>query len=197
MKSLTTKFLPAVRSRPSEIKGEAAELSVPFVQLVIDAIPMTVLVLNKNRQIVLSNRAVLNLTGLTDIDAILGLRPGELLHCIHATEKDNGCGTTEFCRVCGAASAIVSSQNDIPDVKECRISTSAGGAIDIRVWTTPFHIKKDSFTLFSVSDTTDEKRRRALERIFFHDIMNSLSAIRAMSETLKDSPLKKSMKSVT
>jgi signal transduction histidine kinase len=158
------------------------------VQLVVDSIPMTVLVLNKNRQIVLSNRAVLNLTGLANIDTVLGLRPGELLKCIHSKESESVCGTTEFCQVCGAANAIVSSQNGIPDVKECRISTSDGGAIDIRVWTTPFHINQDRFTIFSVSDTTDEKRRRALERIFFHDIMNSLSAIRAMSEILKDSP---------
>lgn len=184
-----TRFLPAIRSLPAEIEKEKSTLvEIPFVQILIDSIPVPILVLDRNRQIVLSNRAVVGLARLATADAVLSMRPGELLNCIHARETEGGCGTTKFCRVCGAANAILSSQKNIPNVQEYRVNIIGGEALDLRVWTTPFNINRDSFTLFSVSDITDEKRRRSLERIFFHDIINSLSAVRAMAEILRDSP---------
>lgn len=187
--SLPTKFLPAERSLPVEITRMNRSLDeLPFVQVLVDSVPVAILILDKNRQIVLSNRSVLKMAGASDFDAVMGLRPGELLKCIHAAKEGNGCGTTEFCRVCGAANAILSSQKGIPDVKECHISITGGDALDLRVWTTPFKVKDDSFTIFSVSDITDEKRRHALERTFFHDIVNSLSAVSAVAEILKDVP---------
>ena len=187
--SLPTRFLPAIRSLPAEIKAESNKLiQVPFIQVLLDGIPIVVMTLNKNRQIVLVNKAILGISSLHNVKDALGLRPGELLHCIHSTETEGGCGTTEFCRVCGAANAILSSQKGKQDAQECRISVTGGDALDLMVWATLFNVYGENFTLFSISDTTDEKRRRLLERIFFHDIMNSLSAVRAMAEILKDAP---------
>ncbi|MBN1643205.1 MAG: hypothetical protein JW856_00065, partial [Dehalococcoidales bacterium] len=188
-KFLPTKFLPAIRSLPAEIKIESDNLAkIPFIQIILDGIPVAVMMLNKNRQIVLANKAVLGISNLQDIKNVPGLRPGELFGCIHSRETEGGCGTTEFCRVCGAANAILSSQEGKQDVKECRISIDGGDALDLRVWATPFNVSGEDFTLFSIMDITDEKRRRLLERVFFHDIMNSLSAVRAMAEILKDAP---------
>ena len=66
-------------------------------------------VLDENRQILAVNDAFLALLGLENPEALLGLRPGEALRCVHAHEEEAGCGTARACASCGAAIAIVSS----------------------------------------------------------------------------------------
>ena len=40
------------------------------------------------------------------------------------------------------------------------------------------------FTVFSVVDISDEKRRQALERIFFHDVINTAGCIKGLSDLM-------------
>lgn len=93
-----------------------------------------------------------------------------------------------FCRTCGALQAISSAQQGIPATRECRIQAEDGGMLDLRVWSTPVEINNESFTVFSVLDIGDEKRRRALERVFFHDILNAASGLRGLSELMSGIP---------
>ena len=43
------------------------------------------------------------------------------------------------------------------------------------------------FTIFAIQDIQDEKRRKVLERIFFHDILNTASGLRGISNLMQDS----------
>ena len=61
--------------------------------------------------------------------------------------------------------------------------------MDLRVWSTPVEINQEKFTVLSVLDIGEEKRRRALERIFFHDILNAASGLRGLSELISDIPV--------
>ena len=55
--------------------------------------------------------------------------------------------------------------------------TGKGGfALDLRVWTAPFEVEGRSFGLFMAQDISNEKRRGALERAFFHDVLNTAGA---------------------
>ena len=150
----------------------------------LDAVPTIVLILNDKRQIVYANEVLLGFLGLRDGECLLGCRPGEVLDCIHATETTGGCGTTEFCKTCGAVRAILASQHTGKrEQQECRITRKQDGeALDLRVWTTPFSLGSHRFTTVAVSDISDEKRRRALEHIFFHDILNVAGGLKGMSE---------------
>jgi signal transduction histidine kinase len=51
-------------------------------------------------------------------------------------------------------------------------------SIDLRVWTTPFRFEGESFAVFAIRDTSDEQRRRVLERMFFHDVLNAAGGLR-------------------
>ncbi len=181
-------FAPAERaSEPDLQKSHDAVSSLPCITGVLDAIPMSVMFLNNRRQIVSANKATLRLAGAADPRAAMGKRPGEAVNCIHAYETEGGCGTTEFCKTCGAVKAILSSIDGKSDVQECRIMLKPDGkALDLRVWATPFDANGIPLTIFAAMDISDEKRRRALERIFFHDIMNTASGIKGFSELLKD-----------
>ena len=181
-----TRFAPAERHSKEEVLEYFKELSEkPLLAQILDAIPDICLILNPERQIVFANRALLDLLKVKDRSAVCGLRPGEAFNCTHASESEPGCGTTEFCGTCGAVKAIMNSHSGIVDVQECRIiRENTGEALDVRVWATPIVIDGEKYTVVTLVDISHEKRRRVLERIFFHDILNTASVLKGFSELL-------------
>jgi signal transduction histidine kinase len=125
------------------------------------------------------------MAGASGIEDICGNRPGEIFGCIHAR---NGCGDGEGCGFCGARRAIGETQSTgRPAVRECHITVNAPGrplAHDLMVKTTPFEIAGSTYVMVSFSDISDLKRRGALERIFFHDILNTASSFRVYLDLL-------------
>lgn len=177
-----TAFLPAERRSKEEVINQSALLDGSSILMaLINTSPNFLLVLNSDRQIIFTNQWLLDYLEETDPTVVLGLRPGEVLDCIHAFETEGGCGTTEFCKTCGAAKAIISGLNGKSAVQECRIlQRNSGGALDLKVHTTPLEIEGEKFTAFSVNDISNEKRRKVLERMFFHDLLNSAGGMRGL-----------------
>jgi len=154
---------------------------------ILDSVQHGVTILNQQRQIVYINQAMVDAAGLSDKEEALGLRVGEAIGCQHAYETEGGCGTTEFCRSCGAVKAILIAQTGRANVQECRITreaTSPFDSLDLRVAATPLGANGDELTVFSVTDIADEKRRQVLERIFFHDLRNTATVINGAAEIL-------------
>ncbi len=185
---LPTQFAPAERALLHEIIAQAEQFqaTLPETHAILSALPDVVVVLNRQRQIIFANRSMLTLLE-RDSEQLLGLRPGEALDCIHASETPGGCGTTAFCSTCGAVRAILMSQRGQADVQECRIIVrGSSDALDLRVWATPYQMDGEHLTVFTLQDIRDEKRRRVLERIFFHDVLNTAGAISAAAEIIVD-----------
>jgi signal transduction histidine kinase len=170
---------------PAEIKKQFQYLSqYPLLSQFIDAIPTPVMILNKQRQLVFSNKALLKLTGQAKMDIVFGMRPGEIFSCYHAYDNSHSCGSTEFCVTCGALKSILMAADPSQNIQECRIITTANEALDLRIFSSPIKINNDEFTLFTVTDISDEKRRKNLERIFFHDLLNTASTVKALTYNL-------------
>jgi signal transduction histidine kinase len=202
---METAFAPAERTLQHEIQRQHEKLAaVPFVREFLDAMPNMAMVLNEHRQIVFGNRAFAEFLGVKGDDQspgesaghaagklaeVLGLRPGEAAGCIRAHLTAAGCGTTPFCRTCGAVISILNSQKlQTLDIQECRMIYGEQGvnesALDLRVWSRPIEVAGESFTVFSVVDISNEKRRAALERIFFHDVINTAGCIKGLAELM-------------
>lgn len=179
----STAFVPADLQRQAAYFAHDALLG-----RLLNAVPdiILILILNAHRQVVYANDALLEKMRVRREEFGLGLRPGELFGCVHAAEAVEGCGATEFCRTCGAAQALIISLHGIKATKECRISTRDGSALDLQVTATPLEINGDAFTLFAVKDISSEKRRRVLERLFFHDLLNTAGVVIGLAEVLQD-----------
>jgi signal transduction histidine kinase len=185
--TMPTEYASAERVSASAIQDQRNHfIGNPLITNILETVPSLILVLNKERQIVHCNSVIKNFVGKASLDSILGLRPGELLNCVHAFESEGGCGTTEFCRTCGAVNSILNSQLGRADSQECRIQTRNLDALDLKVYATPFIINNHSYTIYAVTDISDEKRRKSLERIFFHDILNTAGGLRGLGEILLD-----------
>jgi K+-sensing histidine kinase KdpD len=183
---LSTEHAPAERASNAEVERQFNKLnSKKFVKQVLDAVPSMTAILNAQRQIISTNQQFSDFFGFKSY----GDRHGEALNCIHS-RKNNGCGTTTFCQTCGAIASILQSQKT-DELAECEVRMSCfiedkTSALDFRVWSQPMEVEGEKFTILSLLDISHEKRRHALERIFFHDIMNTAGGIQGVSRLLME-----------
>ncbi|MFA7343254.1 MAG: PAS domain-containing sensor histidine kinase [Terrimicrobiaceae bacterium] len=179
---------PDIRA-PQDVVCTQAEKIVAWTQIrgLIDAIPDILLALNSNRQIVFANQAALDFFHADSARDLWGKRPGEAAGCLHSREAPGGCGNAESCRVCGAFLAIYHGLQGEPSVEECRMALVGGTPLDLSVWTRPFEIDGTPFLFLAIKDIGAEKRRQALEKIFFHDLLNTAGGLQSISEIIGDS----------
>lgn len=195
--NMTAQLCPSEISRQPrcsqvEIENQSKAISHNRQLLdVLDGFPGFVLVLNQTRQIVFANQAFLRFLGATSLAEVLGKKPGDALACEHAVHSALGCGTTNFCSTCGAAKATPPMHQPTNDAaQECRIRQEGSGmAFDFRVQTAPFPGANNNLYLFFLTDISHEKRRRALERIFFHDVANIAIGMVGLSRNLCEKEL--------
>lgn len=176
--------LAGERASALELQSQSARFSgMSLFWMMLNALPNVLMVLNRQRQVVFSNQAMFDLLRLSP-DEIVGMRPGEVWGCAHAASSPGGCGTSEACKVCGAAQAIVASSKGAHSVQDCRIIQHDGGALDLRVWSSPIMVEGEQFLIVTVQDISAEKRRDALESIFFHDVLNLAGVLLGYAEML-------------
>jgi signal transduction histidine kinase len=177
------------RAAPAAVRAQRERfLADPSAVAMLEAMPGPALVLNAQRQIVATNELFRHVLGVPKVDPLLGERPGEALACVHGGELATGCGTTPSCPQCGALQAILECLAHRARVtRECRLTTRSaadGGALDFRVHATHVQVSLEDFVVVGLQDVSDEKRRRVLERVFFHDLLRTCGGVRALAERL-------------
>lgn len=192
---LTPIELPsAVRAADDDLRHDAALLAQsPVVRALLDAVDTGLLLLDSHRQILASN---LGRWGLRETPAeIIGLRPGEALGCAHAGSSTAGCGTQEACRTCGALRVLVQAERaQGPAEGECLLTADDGEPREFHVRATPTCIEGRRCTVLTLRDISAVKRREALERVFFHDVLNTVGGLVAWSEVLRRRPTHEPLK---
>lgn len=186
----STKFASADRATDEELKRDRQIIFNNRVIIdIFKTLPNYVAILNEHRQIIYSN--LLSAKNISDDESnsLLGLRPGEALHCIYSENDTGGCGTTRQCRVCGAVNAVLKCMKSNEKVTdESRIIAKSGNdnvAYDFFISASPLHLYNRRYIMLSITDIGHEKRRRALEHIFFHDMINKTSSLKGFIDLLK------------
>lgn len=179
---LATHFASPQRQTGSALGVEVEAVSNnPVVDALLRSVGGLLAVLNADRQILAVNPALLSSLGVQDAGALLGLRPGEALKCGHAGEMPAGCGTSKHCGHCGAAIAIVTSlAQHRSEERLCDLALERDGRTVERclsVRASPLEFEGQRLVLLFLRDVTDEQRRAALERVFFHDLNNLVGSL--------------------
>jgi len=187
---METRFASPDRSSDDVVLQLFKKLNqLPIVQELINKSIEFMFILDKNRQIVFANQAFMDLLGVKSFPEIIGLRPGEAVGCIHSDEV-SGCGTSEFCVTCGAVNAVVKSQdNNVKVEEECLLSIGGNKSVELLVVAQPFDYFGYSFTFVSAKDIGETKRKKTLEKMFFHDILNLANGIYSVADLLNEEPL--------
>ncbi len=199
---MDTKFAPGERATMAEILLSKSKLDhFPFINEIFCSLSYIFCIFNDQRQIVFVNDMLLKSLGVDNVEQVLGRRFGEAFECIHSRDEASGCGTSEHCRYCGAINSIVKSKLSMEkSMEECRIRRFVNGkeySIELEVTSTPFVHENEHFTIFSVIDITDRKRRGLIEKIFFHDIQNTAGSLNNILELLDEVPGEEKMELLT
>lgn len=184
-----TFFAPAERCSLDDLKKKLSHISDnPLMDGLLKSVNGLLAVLDRHRQVVAVNDALLKQTCATGIEEIFGLRLGEVIKCVHAREKPNGCGTTEYCVSCGAAIAMVASLSaDTPVSRICAASIEKNGSredVCFEVQSIPVNFAGERFLLIFLQDITRQQVWASLEKTFLHDINNVLTGLLCTTELL-------------
>lgn len=187
---LASHFAPPRRASRSEIEALGQSLAEnPLVAAMLEAADVQVVVVGRERQILFANTTLLNALKL-DASAVQGFRPGEAVQCVHAWDNPAGCGTSPHCAHCGVSQAILACQAEGQTVtRECRMSVGSRQTVEARefqIKASPMQIDGQELTVVCFRDVSDQKRREALEQIFFHDILNTISGLYGYASLLRD-----------
>lgn len=173
--------MPASRNLAYAADGQhSVEIDQGFDVLdsVLSAVPSFIMMVDADRRIVYANRAMLDFLDAPS-EEVLGRSPGEALECLNALEGA-GCGFAPACEYCGANRALQEAWRGLRTVQECHIMRTSEldpPALSLRIWATPINLQGTSLVLIAAVDISDEERRQELERIFFHDILNTATII--------------------
>lgn len=185
MSNIETMFAPAERADIKSILQEAKELNgTKLAKDIVYEVPTTLMVLNQYRQVVFMNQRLTDEFG-GGVEEVLGKRPGEIIKCVHANERDTGCGTTESCRECGVTTTILwVEKNQVREQEDFSVITDDGGALDLKIWASPYSINSKDYIIVNLLNIADEKRRQVLEHTLFHDMNSTLKVITNYSSLL-------------
>lgn len=162
--------------------------SMTLLTTALDLTHTNVMILNQTRQLVYANRNLLNLLTIKDIKSALGRRTGELVNCKYSDANVNGCGTDGACVTCGALNLMLQAITDHMDVTgECAIplNNNENSTLNLMLSISPYQSDHGSYFFVTLQDMTDTLQKRALERIFFHDLLNTTGAIRGILQMLE------------
>ncbi|MCX6239590.1 MAG: ATP-binding protein [Bacteroidia bacterium] len=184
---METKYAPAERSSFDNILKKKLSLDkITYLNDIFCSLSYIFCILDDNRQIVFTNDILMKTLQIENVNQVLGKRFGEVIDCRFAFTEEAGCGTTEHCRYCGAVNAIMQCQKtNLKTTSECRIRRMVNGTenfLDVEVTATPFVHENLNYTIFSLIDITDRKRRAIIEKIFFHDVLNVASGLQGFFE---------------
>ncbi|WP_316897605.1 ATP-binding protein [Pseudodesulfovibrio indicus] len=185
------KVIPAHRLDKEAIARQHEGLRQRSPSEFLNSFPLPMAVLNPLRQIVFCNELFLRTAGMTDQD-ILGKRAGEAMRCIYAGDTKDGCGTASHCRVCGALQAVIEAiDKNRACERECQLLIQCESGIkarDLRVHASPWDTPDGTFYIVTIADIEDQKRRQTLERLFFHDILNTAGGAKGLTRLMLEDP---------
>ena len=153
----------------------------PVVAAVLNSVSGLLAVLNEERQTVAVNDSFIAMLGIDNPASILGLRPGEVVNCIHAGEEGPGCGTGAFCATCGAAIAIAATlSTNRPEERKCILTTRTKEGVEdfcFEVKASPLELGGRRFVILFLQNISEQERRSALARTFIHDFRNMVMGL--------------------
>jgi len=185
-KPVLTWFAPAQRASQEEVAAMSRFVQeTPLFLAILASIDGYLMILNRQRQILAMNKQLREAFP----NCRVGERPGELLGCIHASTGPGGCGTARACSTCGAVLSVLAAQTSGEPVTNEFLVTirrdQVEEALEFRVRATPIRVGMNEFTVVIYIDISGDKRRQALECIFFHDILNTVGGLMGWSAIMQ------------
>jgi signal transduction histidine kinase len=162
-----------------------------FLKKFIQTLPNVTAILNEQKKIILANQIRLEGEKDLSVEEFFGQNPGAALNCIHANNPYSQCHPEGVCKFCGVPNALLQAQKEGKKVVQetnitIQLDDQSHRSYDVELHAAPFPYKKRHYILLTIIDISEQKRKRALERIFFHDVINKIGSLKNILELLTD-----------
>lgn len=148
---------------------------------VLNGMNIMVILLNDRREIIFINDLLRNMLNIKDDSTFLGKRPGNLLKCKFSNISQYGCGYAKECDMCTAKNIVVEVINTGETVEDVASIVSIINGIEItshfRERVTQICLGDEKFYMAAFLDRSSEVNKTNMERVFFHDILNTASSL--------------------
>jgi len=125
---------------------------------IINALPLAICVIDKNRSVVLANKVTYKFTNKNK-EPIISQITGKALGCINHDKDPKGCGFDQDCSRCKLRESIAHTlENREPQHRiETRMTFKGKGMRVLRISTQPLNLGGDEVVLLSIEDLTDAR----------------------------------------
>jgi len=140
---------------------------MPNLKQIIHNLPNPVLVVNRQRRVVLTNKATQEFSGQPEKN-LINKRGGDILGCVHTQAHEKGCGYSESCQWCPARTAVLACFDDKADIEafEMTLDSRLDGPRDLKIAVTYLPsddlkngVGSDELAILTVDDLTEFKKR--------------------------------------
>lgn len=169
-----------------EFKRTHSTLPELSTSVITNVVSDALLLLNEDFQLVYANHQLFNMIE-REKDSLLGSKPGDIFGCLHAVASNRGCGSTEYCSDCGVRKILREALDTQKAEGECRILAVNHKAFNLHVRAERVPFGLQNYLIVAIKDIRHEKRRAALERTFFHDLLNTAGIVLTASKMLGSS----------
>jgi signal transduction histidine kinase len=163
-----------------------------FINTFLNAVPYIGALLDDSNRVLFFNDNFVSLLAPDASGSITGKRPGEIFGCINLLHDYDVCGSTPACQYCGIPKTIIDSQKSgcrtEGTVHLLTFRNNKNLALDLKVIAIPVFWGEHNHTIVTFEDISADYRRQMLERVFFHDLINSVGALMGMSEIFECDP---------
>ncbi|WP_319475521.1 sensor histidine kinase [Marispirochaeta aestuarii] len=142
-------------------------------------------ILNTELQILFANPSFIALAQASGEEELIGKRIGEAINCINATLSSEGCGTSSECSACMVLSSLVNLGEQRQDTS-ATVFRKAKEALHLKVSSIRIQIQEEDYVISVLRPVNQEERKISLERIFYHDILNSAGVLKGLIELLHE-----------
>ena len=153
---------------------------------ILEKIPVNYVILDNKRQIVYANKNALILFNDYALNDILGQRLGDVLECVFSEKDLESCGEAESCKSCKLLHSTMKSLNNESTHIELQLERFSS-QIDwnLEIWTDPLVINDKKYVAISIHDLKFQKTKLDYDKIFFHDIVNTLQLLMGAIDSLR------------
>ena len=136
-----------------------------FIESVLDAIPLPIFVVDEDVRIFWSNQSAASLLD-REPDLVFLKRCGDVLQCQYALESIDGCGSTQFCKVCHIRNSVQQSIQGQRVVRKKNVlrMKEQGQVVEVNllVTTAPFAYQDESLVLLILEDISELMELRSI-----------------------------------
>ena len=132
---------------------------------VIDALPLAIAVINRNRAVTLANKSIYLFTNKDQVQ-LIGHVGGEAFGCIHHDDVPEGCGFGPECLKCKLRTTVLNTmeQKEPQNMVETVMIFKNHGERHLRISTLPMMLSGDEVVLLAIEDITEIKKQEQTAR---------------------------------